>query len=538
MLNMFRNMWLEYKINFYEYANHVIYFFQHIPLIGKKIKDKLYSLDDYKMAFGILGFIISLINRFFKILAPLIVYLSGILAYKLILNNKLTFDYGKKIFLVYFWIFSVVMGSFINHRVYDFSKKEYLLFKVLNSNVKIHYLTQILTKILSQSVIYFIIFFMLFKTKKAFILVLVIASYRLIGETFTIIKNKYVKIKNDKLDSILIIGLLISVIIMALFTLKYPMELFINIIFNPIHLIGSLIVGLISALYIITYKDYYKYVKKNLTRKFIIGFNDILNSSKEQPIEINEKKLKNEELDSKRFEKKSGYEYLNEIFFVRNSKIINKPLKIKCLCISLIFIVLNISILFLNSKLKSGIWNTFNELITFMVFLMYVLSSGRNVIKALFYYCDRSLLKYGYYRKGNAVLKNFYLRIKKVVLIDFIPALLICVGLIVSTISLGHINDIIRIIPLLLCTLILPVFYSVYYMAIYYLFQPYTSEMENVSPVFKFASGFIYFLAYLSINYKGDKLIFTIVVLIVTIITTLVSLVLIYLRAPKTFKIK
>ena len=88
MLNMFRNMWLEYKINFYEYANHVIYFFQHIPLIGKKIKDKLYSLDDYKMAFGILGFIISLINRFFKILAPLIVYLSGILAYKLILNNK------------------------------------------------------------------------------------------------------------------------------------------------------------------------------------------------------------------------------------------------------------------------------------------------------------------------------------------------------------------------------------------------------------------------------------------------------------------
>ena len=538
MLNMFKNMWLEYKIDFYEGANHVIYFFQHIPLIGKKIKDKLYSLDDLKMAFGVLGFIVALVNTFFKILGPLIFYLCGIITYKLTLNHKLTFAYGKEIFLVYFWIFSVIMGSFINYKVYNFSKKEYVLFKVLNSNVKSYYLRKILTKVLLQSIVYFLIFSILFSSKKAFILVLVIASYRLIGETFIIIKNKYLKIKNDKLDSILIIGLLIAVIIITIFTLKYPMKLFVNIIFNPIHLIGTLIVGLISALYIITYKDYYKYVKKNLTKEFAIGFNDILNSSKEQPIEINEKKLKNEELDSKRFEKKSGYEYLNEIFFVRNSRIINKPLKIKCLCILLIFTVLNISILFLNAKHKSGIWNTFNELITFMVFFMYFLSSGRNVIKELFYYCDRSLLKYGYYRKGNAVLKNFYLRIKKVVLIDFIPALLICVGLIVSTISLGHINDIITIIPLLLCTLILPVFYSVYYMAIYYLFQPYTSEMENVSPVFKFASGFIYFLAYLSSNYKGDKLLFTTVVLIVTIITTLVSLVLIYIKAPKTFKIK
>lgn len=538
MRSMFRNMWLEYKFGFYEGANHVIYFFQHIPLIGKKIKDKLYSYDDIKMGLGILGFILSLVKRFFKIFIPLAIYLVGILIYKGTLKHDLSFAQGKEIFIYYFWILSMIAGSYLTVKIFSFTDKDYLLFKVMNFDVKSHYIREILTRFLSQTIAYFVVFSILFSCKKAILLVFAIAGYRLFSEAFAIFKSKHEIFKNKHINSIIVILILLAALAMIAFPYKYSISIFERFIFNPIHLSAAIIIGILSAAYIILYRDYDRYVKINLTKEIVMEFNDIKVNAEKDSVQIDEKKLTSEELDSKRFENKSGYEYLNEIFFVRNSRIINKPLKRKCIGISLLFIILNIVILFINQKYKDNLWSEYDRLITSLVFFMYMLSSGRNVIKALFFYCDRSLLKYGYYRRGNAVLKNFYLRIKKVILIDFIPAAIICLGLVISTILLGHTADIMKIVPLLLCTLILPIFYSVYYMAIYYLFQPYTSEMEKVSPAFKFASGFIYFLAYVSINYKGDPLIFTLIVLLVTVVTIAASLVLIYKKAPKTFRIK
>ena len=35
--------------------------------------------------------------------------------------------------------------------------------------------------------------------------------------------------------------------------------------------------------------------------------------------------------------------------------------------------------------------------------------------KAMFFNCDISLLKYGYYREADAILKNFKIRLRKII---------------------------------------------------------------------------------------------------------------------------
>ncbi len=58
------------------------------------------------------------------------------------------------------------------------------------------------------------------------------------------------------------------------------------------------------------------------------------------------------------------------------------------------------------------LWKAMDNIITILVFIMYCITSGRNITKALFYNCDYSLLKYGYYRKPEAILKNFRIRLR------------------------------------------------------------------------------------------------------------------------------
>ena len=63
--------------------------------------------------------------------------------------------------------------------------------------------------------------------------------------------------------------------------------------------------------------------------------------------------------------------------------------------------------------MKQKTFEAMTQMMPLMVFVMYLESTGARICKAMFFNCDISLLKYGYYREADVILKNFKIRLKK-----------------------------------------------------------------------------------------------------------------------------
>jgi len=93
-------------------------------------------------------------------------------------------------------------------------------------------------------------------------------------------------------------------------------------------------------------------------------------------------------------------------------------------------------------------------------------------------------------------------------------------------------------LPLFLCILCLSCFFSIHYLFLYYVIQPYTAELTVKSPLFKFINMAMYFACYMCLQLRTSSYYFTAGIIISTIVYMGVALVLTYRIAPRTFKLK
>ena len=82
------------------------------------------------------------------------------------------------------------------------------------------------------------------------------------------------------------------------------------------------------------------------------------------------------------------------------------------------------------------------------------------------------------------------------------------------------------------------IFFSIHYLSMYYLLQPYNINTEIKNSTYSLIKTLTYFICYLMIQIKLPTFEFGIAIIIFTIIYTIISLILIYKFAPKTFKIR
>ena len=251
--------------------------------------------------------------------------------------------------------------------------------------------------------------------------------------------------------------------------------------------------------------------------------------------------------NSKRiFEEKQGYEYLNAIFFERHKRIFSKPRKIKTV-ISFILMAAGIVAIFIfkaGSTAKEfnafadDLWKAMDKIITILVFIMYCITSGRNITKALFYNCDHSLLKYGYYRKPEAILKNFRIRLRFMLKNELPMVLVLCVGFVIDTFPLGKIDQWAKLLSIIGCIVLLSIFYSVMYLCMYYIFQPYTEGGKETGVGYSICKGVIYIASYSCLQIDTIPQYFVSIVLVVTVAGLIAGYALAYLMAPKHFVLK
>src|SRR5699024_2550430 len=117
------------------------------------------------------------------------------------------------------------------------------------------------------------------------------------------------------------------------------------------------------------------------------------------------------------------------------------------------------------------------------VFAMYILCNSQRITKSMFYNCDLSLLRYGFYKKGDALLRMFFLRLLRIIYSNIIPTKILAIGVGFSITHYASI-EFVSALPIILLLYALALFFSVHYIFMYYIFQPFTSSLQMKSPFY------------------------------------------------------
>lgn len=181
---------------------------------------------------------------------------------------------------------------------------------------------------------------------------------------------------------------------------------------------------------------------------------------------------------------------------------------------------------------------TFISVVPFLFFGMYVTSYGKNIVQMCFVNCDIAMLYYPFYREGRVILAGLFYRFKQTLIYNGTIAGLtfILLALIMWASTAAFSWSILLLLAIVLLSLTL--LFSFHELFIYYLLQPFTSEMQVVNPAYKIVSGILYWIAYMNWQIATGTLLYAIILAAVSLVYVGVGAVIIYRQAPKTFRIK
>ena len=234
---------------------------------------------------------------------------------------------------------------------------------------------------------------------------------------------------------------------------------------------------------------------------------------------------------------RKGFEYLNELFIRRHQRILWKASeKIAVVCLFLVMAA------WLAIQLYPKAGEVVNELtlqfLPYFVFIMYAINRGTGFTQALFINCDNSLLTYAFYKKPGDILKLFRIRLREIIKINLLPAVVIGGGLAFLLFASGGTDNPVNYAVIVVSVLCMSVFFSVHYLMIYYLLQPYTVGAELKSGTYKIVTSVTYVVCYLMMRVQMPTLVFGVTAIVFCVAYSVIACAAVYRLAPKTFKLR
>lgn len=234
---------------------------------------------------------------------------------------------------------------------------------------------------------------------------------------------------------------------------------------------------------------------------------------------------------------RSGFEYLNELFIKRHKDILWSASKM----ITYVCIVLTIGVVmgsYLFPELKEAVNNMVLNWLPYSVFIMYIINRGTGFTQALFVNCDHSLLTYPFYKQPGMILKLFAIRLREIMKINALPALAIGVGLALLLFVTGGTDNPLNYAVVIVSILCMSAFFSVHYLTIYYLMQPYNAASEIKSGTYQLVKIATYFVCYYMIRVRMSTIIFGTLTIVFCVLYCIIACILVYRLAPKTFRLR
>ncbi len=508
-------------------VNSIIYSIKQLPLIKRILPESLYKNKVLKIIGNIISIIMELCSIFLgKFLYIFFCIFAFFPVYKL--NTTYIF--------LHLFLFLSIVGGIMNTYMFNPTKDKYYAMIIMNMDAKKFTLSNYIYAMLKTFIGFmpFTVIFGLMSNIPLWICLIMPIFVVMIKMTFSayilIDFNKTKIAKNENL-----LNKLTWVVITTLLLCAYGLP-YIKITINPtifiICFIISLITGAISCQVISSFGKYKQIYKQLLTTENVYAVENAKSNQK-----IRENVSKQIKLDKNFTSNKHGFAYFHELFVKRHSQILTKAIKKQSLVIIAIFIVLSIVCL-QNNEVAKTINSLLLVYLPYFVFVMYILNRGTTLTQAMFMNCDHSMLTYRIYRTPKVILGVFKERLKTLILINLVPAILLGGGLAFLLYISGGTTEQLNYLILFVSIIAMSIFFSVHYLVMYYLLQPYNVNTEIKSSTYQIVQGLTYFVCYFLIGKKLPTFHFGLVMIIFCVIYSLISLILAYKYAPKTFKIR
>lgn len=531
-MQMLKTLHQIYKVNTSSSINAFLYFLKKLPILKSKLKNINYSFLKFKKAIGIVSVIYNGISAPIKsFLIFLLIYLPSIFIAEE--NAHLALP---TLILFFYYVLRIAGTELL---ATDF--KKFIMVKQLRMNPKNYALATVIpneiVKFLGKAII-----FTLFLNFSPFglygvVLAISISFFAIFSEAIhLLIYDKYNITMANHNTLLVIVYFAIYVVGYALAFIS-PLNIFLNILISPIFIIVTIALGIWGGIYLYRYDGYAKAINETNNVENMVKVKNAVAEAQFGSVKINEKDYENQDLNTNKFTNKEGYNYLNAIFFDRHKRIVYRPMMIKSLIIVGIFLAFIIVVEFFYKELGFLIGNGIYERFTLFVFAMYILCNSERTVKSMFHNCDITLLRYGFYKKGDALLKMFFLRLLRIIHSNLIPTTILAIGV---GFSITHYTfiEFMDVIPIILLLYALALFFSVHYIFMYYIFQPFTTSMQVKNPFYSIINFMVYFISYMLIQVPAPPTIFLPMIIGLLVLYIIVAILLVYNKAPQTFRIK
>ena len=520
MLDTFKNA---FKLKTAYKVNGIIYSFKRIPLIKKIIPDNWYDDVNIKT----LGNVFNIFREIGTLFLGKIVYL-----FLIFMLTSLFFEQQEGIYILHVLIFFTFMGAIHKNYLFEPSNDNYYGVILMHMDAKkyalstyIYFLLRTFVGFLPLIIIGCLLLKIPLYVALLFPLFIVLSKINVMGLNIYYMEKskKYVPLTDGIKALIVIIFLIILGTCLPLLNVYITNNVFLIIFFI------LFILSPFSIKKIFNYNEYLKIYKRSLKEVDSVDFSNtaVLRESTQKQIEY---KIT---YDSN----KDGYAYFHDLFVKRHRKVLTKAVKLQSLVLIGIFALAILLLLFVPES-KEDINKIPLKYLPYFTFIMYYLNRGTVLTQSLFINCDHSMLTYRFFRRPNVILGLFKQRLKTLISLNLMPASIIAVALPIILFLTGGTDNYLNYIVLFVSIISMGIFFSVHYLVMYYLLQPYNANTEIKSGTYKIVQGLTYLVCYYMIQIEVPTLTYGLWAIIFSISYSVISLVLVYKLAPKTFRIR
>lgn len=511
-------------------VNGIIYAIKQLPLIKKIIPDTIYSEGVFKVFGNVISAIWTVISTF---IGKLFYFLMMIFIIAGICN--VPESAGAPFFLQLLFVLTVI-GAFMNTLMFDPSKDKYYAIILLGMDARrytlANYAFSLLRLMLGFTLAALIFGLMMgLNVWECLLVPFFVAGMKICFAAYELRRyEKSGSVKNDsKLAALKLIAMLLLLgVAYAPPALGYILPESVSVVLMCL----TVLAGALSVKKIITFKSYRAMYKELLTDALDVQMDAsaLIKLQKEQA-------RKNISADGGITSSKKGFEYLNELFIKRHRKILWRSAERITLVVLVLIAAVPVLFKYVPES-KSVVNGAMMNLLPAFFFVMYALNRGTGFTQALFINCDSSLLTYSFYKQPKCILKLFQIRLREIVKVNLLPAAAIGGGLALLLYISGGTDNPLNYAVLFVSVVCMSVFFSVHYLMLYYLLQPYNAGTELKSGTYKLAMAATYIVCYVLMQLRFPTLIFGAVTIAFCVIYCIAASVMVYKLAPKTFKIR
>lgn len=527
---MLKTLWISFKLKNTYRVNAILHAFRQIPLINKLFPPDVYSMTGFK----VFAYVMSILWGLFSMIILKMAYLFFCVNIWGDIFEISKADSPK--FFFHLLVPLTILGAFINNYMFTPEKHKYYAMVQLGMDAKKFTLTNYFFNIFK----YFI--GMSFAARMFAIdqgidvwQCLLIAVFGVCAKTavcplemlrFKKGKKLATKAKLDIVSLLLGVVGIVGLYVLAVFGYMIPLNVSYGII-------AALIVGAVIAMpYIIKFKDYRALNKEILNAEFVLQ----MDPKAMQRKNFQKNTQKNISADTGITSDKSGFEYLNELFVKRHKKILwGSSVKITVVLAMLLTVMCAVCIFMPDDAAEVN--HLISRSLPYFVFVMYAVNRGMQFTQALFVNCDHSLLTYPFYKQPKSILTLFRIRLREIIKVNLLPAAVGGIGLALLLFVSGGSDNPITYGVIFVSMCALSIFFSVHYLTIYYLLQPYNAGTEVKNGTYRIITTVTYLVCYWMIYVKVPALLFGVMTIVFCVLYIAAACLLVYKFAPKTFRI-